>query len=192
MILPENTFNHLAQRITSDEIKKANIEGLETCPFCGFAYILSELDKIIKCTNTECLIESCRECRHKSHIPLRCSEIEYDEDVKRRTYIENKMTEALTRYVVFISFSTFDNLFNATPYFFNFLRGRFNGFLLFKSYFMYIVELKVEQKIWVPSVVCSYIRNHNSKRGSLNRSYMCLGKIITPKMANYLNMRHDK
>lgn len=99
MVLPENTFKHLAQRIASDEIQKANIEGLDTCPFCGFAMILETSERIIKCTNTDCMVESCRQCRHKSHIPMRCSEIEYDEDVKRRTYIENKMTEALTRYV---------------------------------------------------------------------------------------------
>lgn len=100
MVLPENIFKHLAQRIASEEIQRANIDGLETCPFCGFAMILSEADRLIKCTNIECMMESCRECRHKSHIPLRCNEIEYDEDVKRRTYIENKMTEALTRYVI--------------------------------------------------------------------------------------------
>lgn len=101
MALPENIFKHLAQRIASEEIKKANIEGLETCPFCVFALILNETDKIINCTNMDCMMESCRDCRHKSHIPLRCSEIEYDEDVQRRTYIENKMTEALTRYVLY-------------------------------------------------------------------------------------------
>lgn len=98
MVLSENIFNHLAQRIASEEIKRANIDGLETCPFCGYAMILSEADRVLKCTNIECMMESCRDCRHKSHIPFRCNEIEYDEDVKRRTYIENKMTEALTRY----------------------------------------------------------------------------------------------
>ncbi|XP_056642134.1 E3 ubiquitin-protein ligase RNF216-like isoform X1 [Diorhabda sublineata] len=97
MVLPKRMFERLAQRIASEEIKKAKVDGLETCPFCDFAMILPEHEKIFKCINEECLIESCRQCRHKSHIPLRCNEIEYDEDVRRRTYIENKMTEALTR-----------------------------------------------------------------------------------------------
>ncbi|CAH1170276.1 unnamed protein product [Phaedon cochleariae] len=97
MVLPVKIFARLTQRISSEEIKRANVEGLETCPFCDFAMVLEKDDKIFKCINEDCLIESCRTCRHKSHIPLRCNEIEYDEDVRHRTYIENKMTEALTR-----------------------------------------------------------------------------------------------
>ncbi|KAG5892934.1 hypothetical protein JTB14_006246 [Gonioctena quinquepunctata] len=97
MVLPKNISQRLTQRVASEEIRKANVEGLETCPFCDFAMVLPENEKVFKCINEVCLIESCRQCRHKSHIPLRCNEIEYDEDVKRRTYIENKMTEALTR-----------------------------------------------------------------------------------------------
>lgn len=99
MVLPNNMFQKIALKIGSEEIKNANIEGMETCPFCDFAMVLPEEEKIFKCINEECLIESCRECRHESHIPKRCNEIEYDEDVRRRTFIENKMTEAFTRYV---------------------------------------------------------------------------------------------
>lgn len=102
MVLQQKIFEKLVQKIASEEIKRANLDGLETCPFCDFAMIVPENEKIFKCINQDCLIESCRECRHKSHIPLRCSEIEYDEDVRRRTYIENKMTEALTRFAVYI------------------------------------------------------------------------------------------
>ncbi|KAJ8925111.1 hypothetical protein NQ315_001292 [Exocentrus adspersus] len=97
MVLSNKTLEKLVQKIASEEAKKANIQGLETCPFCDFAMILPENEKIFKCINQDCLVESCRRCRHKSHVPLRCEEIEYDEDVRRRTYIENKMTEALTR-----------------------------------------------------------------------------------------------
>ena len=32
-----------------------------------------------------------------SHIPLRCEEVEKDVEVRKRTYIENKMAEALIR-----------------------------------------------------------------------------------------------
>ncbi|KAJ8970697.1 hypothetical protein NQ317_000595 [Molorchus minor] len=97
MVLPRKTFDRIVQKIASEDIRRANVDGLETCPFCDFAMVLPDNEKIFKCINQECLIESCRTCRHKSHIPLRCNEIEYDEDVRRRTYIENKMTEALTR-----------------------------------------------------------------------------------------------
>ncbi|XP_072385345.1 uncharacterized protein [Diabrotica undecimpunctata] len=100
MVLPNKLFERLAQKIASEEIRKANVEGLEVCPFCDFATILPDEDKIFKCENPECLKESCRQCKHESHVPKRCNEIEYDEDVQRRTYIENKMTEALTRTCV--------------------------------------------------------------------------------------------
>ncbi|CAG9836615.1 unnamed protein product, partial [Diabrotica balteata] len=100
MVLPNKLFERLAQKIASEEIRKANVDGLEVCPFCDFATILPDEDKIFKCENPECLKESCRQCKHESHVPKRCNEIEYDEDVQRRTYIENKMTEALTRTCV--------------------------------------------------------------------------------------------
>lgn len=97
MVLDSVIFSRMAQRMQAEEIRKANIVGLETCPYCDFSTIPAENDKIFKCLNAECMKETCRECRHVAHIPLRCSEIEYDEDVKMRTYIENKMTEALVR-----------------------------------------------------------------------------------------------
>lgn len=100
MVLDSVVFSRMAQRKQIEEIKKANIEGLETCPFCDFSTIPAEQDKIFKCLNKECLKETCRQCGHIAHVPLKCHEIEYDEDVKMRTYIENKMTEALLRYII--------------------------------------------------------------------------------------------
>ncbi|XP_066143668.1 E3 ubiquitin-protein ligase RNF216-like [Euwallacea fornicatus] len=97
MVLPRNTFERLMLKIQSEEVKRANVDGLETCPFCEFASIPPTESKVFKCENLECLKESCRLCRHESHIPKRCNEIEYDEDVRRRTFIENMMTEALAR-----------------------------------------------------------------------------------------------
>ncbi|XP_044269959.1 E3 ubiquitin-protein ligase RNF216-like [Tribolium madens] len=97
MVLHDKVFKRLCQRKQIEEIKSANIDGLETCPFCDFSMVPKEGDKIFKCGNIECMKESCRECRHVAHIPLKCSEIEYDEDVKMRTYIENEMSEALLR-----------------------------------------------------------------------------------------------
>lgn len=97
MVLDSVVFSRMAQRKQMEEVKRANIEGLETCPYCDFSNIPAENDKIFKCLNPDCMKETCRECRHIAHIPLRCNEIEYDEDVKMRTYIENKMTEALLR-----------------------------------------------------------------------------------------------
>ncbi|XP_060535263.1 E3 ubiquitin-protein ligase RNF216-like [Cylas formicarius] len=97
MVLPKKTFERLVLRVQSEEIKRAKIEGLETCPFCDFAAIPVEGSTVFQCENPDCGKESCRQCGHESHIPARCSEVEYDEDVRRRTFIEDKMTEALTR-----------------------------------------------------------------------------------------------
>ena len=36
-------------------------------------------------------------CHEVNHIPQKCAEVENDAEVKKRTYIENKMTEALIR-----------------------------------------------------------------------------------------------
>nr|CAI5840499.1 unnamed protein product [Callosobruchus analis] len=41
--------------------------------------------------------ETCRLCKEPSHLPLRCNEVEKDEEVKARVHVENKMTDALLR-----------------------------------------------------------------------------------------------
>lgn len=40
---------------------------------------------------------SSRNCHEESHVPLRCEEVERPKDLKIRTEIEEKMTEALVR-----------------------------------------------------------------------------------------------
>lgn len=96
-VMSAQTFAKVLLKIQSEEIKEADVDGVETCPFCDYTAIPPEGSIVFKCENEDCLKESCRQCRHESHIPKKCSEIEYDEDVRRRTYIEDKMTEALTR-----------------------------------------------------------------------------------------------
>lgn len=98
--LTANTFSKWLKRIQIAEIEKADIEGLEQCPFCPFATIMDtkpEENKLFMCQNPDCGKESCRICKEMSHIPLRCEEVEKDAEVRKRTYIENKMTEAMIR-----------------------------------------------------------------------------------------------
>ena len=59
-------------------------------------------NKIFICQNPDCGKESCRLCKEISHIPLRCEEVEKDAEVRKRTYIENKMTEAMIRKVYYL------------------------------------------------------------------------------------------
>ena len=44
----------------AEEIKKAQINGLESCLFCDFSYIPNPDDKVFLCQNEECLKEICR------------------------------------------------------------------------------------------------------------------------------------
>lgn len=90
-------FSKVALKKQVEEVKAAGIEDLETCPFCDFVTIPAREDKLFRCLNPECMKESCRLCKEPSHLPLRCEEVEKEDDVKIRTYIENKMTEALLR-----------------------------------------------------------------------------------------------
>lgn len=96
-VLPPKLFSKLAQKKAVAEVKAAGVEDLETCPFCDFANIPAPEDKLFRCLNPDCMKESCRLCKEPSHVPLRCEEVEKDEAIKARTYIENKMTEALIR-----------------------------------------------------------------------------------------------
>uniref|UniRef100_A0A1Y1LPB4 RING-type domain-containing protein n=1 Tax=Photinus pyralis TaxID=7054 RepID=A0A1Y1LPB4_PHOPY len=96
-VLTPKMFSVVALKKQVEEVKAAGIDDLETCPFCDFVTIPARDDKLFRCLNPECMKESCRMCKEPSHVPLRCDEVEKDADVKARTYIENKMTEALLR-----------------------------------------------------------------------------------------------
>ncbi|CAH1791817.1 unnamed protein product [Owenia fusiformis] len=97
-VLPSKVFSNLLRKIQEEEIRQADIEGLESCPFCSFATIIDNPDeKIFKCLNPECLKESCRLCKEVNHIPLRCNEVEKQTETDIRTFIENKITEAMIR-----------------------------------------------------------------------------------------------
>ncbi|CAG2064970.1 unnamed protein product, partial [Timema podura] len=87
----------MLQRKQMEEVKAAGIEDLESCPFCDFATILPNDDKVFRCLNLDCMKESCRLCKELNHVPLRCDEVEKSEEIKLRTYIEDRMTQALVR-----------------------------------------------------------------------------------------------
>ena len=87
-------------KIQAAEVQKASIEGLVQCPFCTFAMILEttpEEQLTFSCQHPDCQKFSCRKCNEESHIPLCCDEVEKDAEVEKRTFIENKMTEAMIR-----------------------------------------------------------------------------------------------
>lgn len=94
-VLPSAKFSILLQKRQAAEVLSAGLEGLVSCPFCPFASIPPEGDKVFKCLNPECMKESCIKCKEPNHVPLECGQ-EKKKD-KARKYIEEKMTQALTR-----------------------------------------------------------------------------------------------
>ncbi|XP_040566708.1 uncharacterized protein [Lepeophtheirus salmonis] len=98
--LPANIFSKWLPRIQNVEVKDASLDGIAECPFCPYMTIMDtspEENKLLICMNPQCGKESCRLCKELSHIPLHCDEVEKNDEVRKRTFIENKMTEALIR-----------------------------------------------------------------------------------------------
>lgn len=48
------------KKVGEEEIRKANIPGVETCPFCPYAYGPGEEDLVFVCLNSDCMKQSCR------------------------------------------------------------------------------------------------------------------------------------
>ena len=60
-VLTSKMFSLVLRKIQEEEIKKADIPDLVSCPFCPFATIMPDVeDKVFRCLNPECLKESCR------------------------------------------------------------------------------------------------------------------------------------
>ena len=98
MALEKNVVKKLEQNIQNEQILKAKLNNLESCPHCTYAVIMENpFEKIFKCLNTDCMRESCRSCKEPNHLPLRCDEIEQTNEIKMRTWIENKITQAMVR-----------------------------------------------------------------------------------------------
>ncbi|XP_013384323.1 kinesin-related protein 4 [Lingula anatina] len=97
-VLSPKIFSNLLRRLQEEEIRQADIPDLVSCPFCSFATIMSNPeDKVFKCLNPECLKESCRLCKEPNHVPFHCDEVERQGETSMRTFIENKISEAMLR-----------------------------------------------------------------------------------------------
>jgi TRIAD3 protein (E3 ubiquitin-protein ligase RNF216) len=82
-----------------DEISRAGIEGLESCPFCEFKAICPsvEEDREFRCCNSSCEVVSCRLCKDITHIPKTCEEAKKERGISERHLVEEAMSEALIR-----------------------------------------------------------------------------------------------
>lgn len=59
-VVDDKLYQRIMRLKQAQEIKAADIEGLETCAFCDYSVILSPDIKIINCLNPECKKETCR------------------------------------------------------------------------------------------------------------------------------------
>eukprot|EP00088_Acartia_fossae_P053664 TRINITY_DN6122_c0_g1_i5.p1 TRINITY_DN6122_c0_g1~~TRINITY_DN6122_c0_g1_i5.p1 ORF type:complete len:740 (+),score=192.63 TRINITY_DN6122_c0_g1_i5:286-2220(+) len=96
-VLKPKIYEKLVERQANEDLMKANVENLVQCPACNFAVIIPESEKLIKCENSECGKVSCKECKEENHLPLKCEEVEKDDEIKARTKLENAMAEAMIR-----------------------------------------------------------------------------------------------
>ncbi|CUA76570.1 ubiquitin-conjugating enzyme E2 G2 [Rhizoctonia solani] len=96
--LPEKSLE-LWHRIKQEkEIELAQIDGLETCPFCSYAVVIeNEEERLFRCENSACGMVSCRKCKKEDHLPKSCEEAEKDKALDGRHAIEEAMTKALMR-----------------------------------------------------------------------------------------------
>uniref|UniRef100_A0A914X847 RING-type domain-containing protein n=1 Tax=Plectus sambesii TaxID=2011161 RepID=A0A914X847_9BILA len=96
--LAPETFSLLARRQQAAVLRQAHIDNLEHCPYCDFSMVIENAaERLFRCRNRDCLKETCRECHKPSHIPLHCDEVERDEETRMRTFVEERMAEALIR-----------------------------------------------------------------------------------------------
>ncbi|CAG0889581.1 unnamed protein product [Cyprideis torosa] len=97
-LLKQAQFSRLLQRCAAQAVMTAEIPNLVQCPFCDFATIMDNPnDRVFTCLNPECSRESCRLCKEPNHVPLRCEEVEKESEIRARTLVEEKMSEALMR-----------------------------------------------------------------------------------------------
>ncbi|KAJ3129993.1 hypothetical protein HK098_007259 [Nowakowskiella sp. JEL0407] len=98
--LGEKTWEGYQKLRMEEEVRMAEIDGLESCPFCSFAMIMLdtfEENKLFVCQNEECKVVSCRNCKKKNHLPRTCEEVQKDTTLNAQHQIEEAMSLALLR-----------------------------------------------------------------------------------------------
>jgi TRIAD3 protein (E3 ubiquitin-protein ligase RNF216) len=96
--LPSKDYKRYTSRSAALHALASGLSDLVPCPSCEFMVEMSDLtDDVIRCLSPECGRVSCRWCGEPDHRPLRCDQVEKDSEVKLRTFMEEQMTDAMTR-----------------------------------------------------------------------------------------------
>ncbi|GAB7362756.1 hypothetical protein MBLNU230_g3061t1 [Neophaeotheca triangularis] len=97
-LLPnQKDVERLENLLQEEELRNADIPGLEGCPFCSYQAILEDGYNHFQCENPRCGELSCRICKKKSHIPLTCKEVADNNKVSLQNQIAEAMSSALIR-----------------------------------------------------------------------------------------------
>lgn len=95
--LPEKTYNLWMRMKTSEEIRSANIPGMQMCPFCDYAYVAENPLPLFSCAKKDCGIVSCSSCKRKDHRPHTCADLDRESKMTDQQKAEEKMAEAIIR-----------------------------------------------------------------------------------------------
>ena len=98
--LSEDEIAKYQDRLQEDCLSKVDLgPNLVHCPFCEFAAIVPEDDKVFKCLNQKCGKVTCKECEEEwaDHFGFKCSEVEKKSQTNLRLSYEEKMTMAKVR-----------------------------------------------------------------------------------------------
>uniref|UniRef100_A0A0A9W441 RING-type domain-containing protein n=1 Tax=Lygus hesperus TaxID=30085 RepID=A0A0A9W441_LYGHE len=95
-VLDSNSYNKVVARIQEEEVRQADIPGIEYCQRCEYAAIPDENIIIFKCP--KCDFELCRLCNRESHVPRKCGEsVEEDNEKQHRKKNEEFLTTKVLR-----------------------------------------------------------------------------------------------
>lgn len=97
--LSDEEIEKYQERLQEDCLTKVDIPNLVRCPFCEFAAIVPDFDKVFSCLNTKCGKETCKDCGEewKDHFGLKCNEVEKKSETNLRLTYEERMTMAKVR-----------------------------------------------------------------------------------------------
>jgi hypothetical protein len=99
LISDKKLLQKLANLQQEKDIREANLDDLEECPFCDYKAIMPPIEENFEfnCANPDCEKVSCRRCKASSHIPISCEQFAKDKKANSRHTIEEAMTAALIR-----------------------------------------------------------------------------------------------
>ncbi|KAI8923104.1 hypothetical protein BC831DRAFT_472997 [Entophlyctis helioformis] len=95
--LPPVTLEGFLRMRQQVEIRQAEIDGFERCPFCDYGLAFDQgpdEEPLFRCQNDTCGIVTCRKCKKKSHLPDTCAESEKNNAAH---LLAEAMTTALLR-----------------------------------------------------------------------------------------------